>query len=166
MEGNSEELSKEQSSHYKSQAPIWNLHGSSQTPPVLAILGLELFKILNEFKGVISVAKVARSRDKANAYTNTSKRWASEGLLFNSQTQKLPFFPLLFKYMTLSTSLHMNHVNSVIGAPNIKVLVQGGGGVGGGKRTMPLKLMIEPITDNVPCSIHLNSFSFESWTRE
>lgn len=74
MEGNSEELSKEQSSHYKSQAPIWNLHGSFQTPPVLAILGLELFKILNEFKGVISVAKVARSRDKANAYTNTSKR--------------------------------------------------------------------------------------------
>ena len=64
--------------------------------------------------------------------------------------------------MTLSTSPHMNHVTSVIGAPNIKVLVQGGGGVGGGKRTMPLKLMIEPITDNVPCSIHLNSFSFES----
>ena len=70
--------------------------------------------------------------------------------------------------MTLSTSPHMNHVTSVIGAPNTKVRVQGGGGGEGGeeKRTMPLWLMMEPITDNVPCSIHLNSFSFESRTRE
>ena len=134
MEGNSKELAKEQSSHYKSQAPIWNLHGSSQTPPVLAILGLELFKFWMNLRALLVLQMVARSRDKANAYTNTSKRWASEGLLFNSQTQKLPFFPLLFKYMTLSTSPHMNHVTSVIGAPDIKVLVQGGGGEGGGKK--------------------------------
>ena len=65
--------------------------------------------------------------------------------------------------MTLSTSPHMNHVTSVIGAPNTKVRVQGGGGEWGEeKRTMPLKFLMEPITDNVPCSIHLNSFSFES----
>ena len=67
--------------------------------------------------------------------------------------------------MTLSTSPHMNHVTSVIGAPNTKVRVQGGGGGGKWgeeKRTMPLKFLMEPITDHVPCSIHLNSFSFES----
>ena len=43
MEGNSTELAIEQSYHYKSRALIWNLNGSSQTPPILAILGLKLF---------------------------------------------------------------------------------------------------------------------------
>lgn len=43
MEGNSTELAIEQSYHYKSRALIWNLNGSSQTPPIHAILGLELF---------------------------------------------------------------------------------------------------------------------------
>ena len=36
--------------------------------------------------------------------------------------------------MTLSTSPHMNHVTSVIGAPNTKVRVQGGGGGNGGRK--------------------------------
>ena len=72
--------------------------------------------------------------------------------LFNGQTKKLPFFPLLFKYMTLSTSPHMNHVTSVIGAPNTKVRVQGGGGGwGGGKKNNAS--LVDDGTHNWQCSL-------------
>ena len=113
MEGNSTELAIEQSYHYKSRALISNLNGSSQTPPILSILGLELFDFLNGFMGFISVAKVMEenfcarySQQRQSKCIHLHKQELGTGRsLFDDKTQNLPFFPFLLTYMTLPTLL-------------------------------------------------------------